>query len=148
MQSLRVYFEQLRGTIYLPMIYRFLGAKIGYLSEVASTEKVCPDGLTIGDHSFIADDVALGGSHIEAGYLTTAPVVIGNRSFVGNGSMVPGGTELGDGCLVGLASLAPIYGEPNKTYLGSPPLEVGAREGLSGNNSLTYTPPRAWIIGR
>ena len=130
------------------MLYRFLGAKIGKLSEVASTEGICPDGLSIGDYSFIADDVIMGGSHIEAGFLTTGPVVVGDRAFLGNGSMVTSGSELGNDSLVGLASLAPPYAEPDKTYLGSPPLEIGAREKKSGDTSVTYDPPRSWIVQR
>src|SRR6266702_3267118 len=63
-------------------------------------------------------------ARVEGGWMTLAPTRLGRRSFVGNGAVVPPGTELGDGSLVGVLSVPPAAsGEAaraNTSWMGSP----------------------------
>lgn len=67
LDSLALYTKQLRGTVYLPLWYRLMGARLGRFTEVSSFEHVSAERLTLGDQAFLADDIVVGRPHIEAG---------------------------------------------------------------------------------
>jgi non-ribosomal peptide synthetase-like protein len=99
--------------------------------------------LTIGADSFVADGVMLGDEHIEGGWMTLRPTVIGNRSFLGNGAFVPDGSVLPDDVLIGVQSKVPDNAsmQPGDTWVGNPPIILPAREQLAGfDPSLTFNP--------
>ncbi|NEX59527.1 Pls/PosA family non-ribosomal peptide synthetase [Noviherbaspirillum galbum] len=134
------------ATVYSPFWYRLLGAKVGKDAEISSALGVVPDMLTLGDETFIADAVMLGDEHIDGGWMTMQPTVISRRSFVGNGSYIPDGTILPENMLVGVHSRAPSNAQmqPGDTWLGSPPINLPAREGTTGYpESLTFRPSPA-----
>lgn len=152
MSSLGGYTKQLRGSIYLPMWYKVMGAKMGTHAEISSYTNVWAEKLTLGDHVFVADDVIVGPPHVEDGILTHEAVTIGNRAFVGNGSLVRSGTKIPDMTLVGVQSLAPKTSEPHETYVGSPPFKI-KREGKAGGatsaaEAATYNPKTHMLILR
>lgn len=152
MNSLAGYTKQLRGSIYLPMWYRVMGAEMGTHAEISSYVNVCPEKLSLGDHVFVADDVIVGPVHVEDGIVTHERVRIGNRAFVGNASVVRHGTRIPDQTLVGVQSLAPKSAEPKETYVGSPPFKI-KREGKavgsdSAAEAATYNPLLHMLIGR
>ncbi|MEB0045634.1 MULTISPECIES: Pls/PosA family non-ribosomal peptide synthetase [unclassified Pseudomonas] len=131
------------ATVYAPFWYRLLGAKVGRDAEISSAQGVIPDMLTLGDETFIADAVMLGDEHIDGGWMSMRPTVISNRSFVGNGSYIPDGTVLPENVLIGVHSSAPRNSElaDGDTWLGSPPINLPAREQVSGYpESLTFHP--------
>ena len=131
------------ATVYAPSWYRLLGAKVGRDAEISSALGLVPDMLTLGDESFIADAVMLGDEHIDGGWMTMQPTVISRRSFVGNGSYIPDGTILPENVLIGVHSSAPDNDKmrDGDTWLGSPPINLPAREQTSGfPESLTYRP--------
>ena len=131
------------ATVYAPMWYRLLGAKVGKNAEISTAMGVVPDMLTLGDETFIADAVMLGDDEVDGGWMTLQPTVIGHRSFVGNGAYVPDGTMLPENVLIGVQSCTP----PNDviregdTWMGSPSLRLPARETHTGfPEALTYHP--------
>ncbi|NAT23260.1 Pls/PosA family non-ribosomal peptide synthetase [Pseudomonas syringae] len=131
------------ATVYSPFWYRLLGAKVGRDAEISSAQGVIPDMLTLGDETFIADAVMLGDERIDGGWMTLQPTVISNRSFVGNGSYISDGTVLPENVLIGVHSCAPHNSElaDGDTWLGSPPINLPAREQVSGApESLTFKP--------
>ncbi|RMU83812.1 Amino acid adenylation [Pseudomonas coronafaciens pv. porri] len=131
------------ATVYSPFWYRLLGAKVGRDAEISSAQGVIPDMLTLGDETFIADAVMLGDERIDGGWMTLQPTSISNRSFVGNGSYIPDGTVLPENVLIGVHSCAPRNDEitDGDTWLGSPPINLPAREQSSGApESLTFKP--------
>jgi non-ribosomal peptide synthetase-like protein len=133
----------LYATVYAPWWYRLLGARVGRGTEISTALGVVPDMLTIGADSFVADGVMLGDEHIEGGWMTLRPTVIGNRSFLGNGAFVPDGSVLPDDVLIGVQSKVPDNAsmQPGDTWVGNPPIILPAREQLAGfDPSLTFNP--------
>ena len=131
------------ATIYAPFWYRLLGAKVGRNAEISSALGVVPDMLTLGDETFIADAVMLGDEQIDGGWMSVQPTVISRRSFVGNGAYVPDGTTLPENVLIGVHTRTPRNEQMREgdTWLGSPPINLPAREQLSGfPESLTFRP--------
>jgi non-ribosomal peptide synthetase-like protein len=131
------------ATVYAPFWYRLLGAKVGRDAEISSALGLVPDMLTLGDETFIADAVMLGDEHIDGGWMTMQPTVISRRSFVGNGAYIPDGTTLPENVLIGVHSTAPANAQmqDGDTWLGSPPINLPAREQTSGfPEYLTYRP--------
>ncbi|MES2091858.1 MAG: Pls/PosA family non-ribosomal peptide synthetase, partial [Pseudomonadota bacterium] len=122
------------ATVYAPLWYRLLGAKVGRDAEISSALGLVPDMLTLGDETFIADAVMLGDESIDGGWMTMQPTVISRRSFVGNGSYIPDGTTLPENVLIGVHSTVPANDKirDGDTWLGSPPINLPARETVTG----------------
>lgn len=83
--------------------------------------------------------------------MTLRPTRIGHRSFVGNGAYLPDGTDLPEDVLIGVQSRVPENGRvrPGETWMGSPPINLPAREVTSGfPDTLTFHPSWLRRIGR
>ena len=123
LENMRDILEPFYATIYMPPLFRWLGAKIGKGSEISTAMQINPDLLEVGTGCFLADACLVGGQRIHGGVIEVLPVYIGNRTFIGNSAMVPGGTVIGDDCLIGVGSTPPV-GEwmvPHGTWwLGAP----------------------------
>ncbi|MGD1073177.1 MAG: Pls/PosA family non-ribosomal peptide synthetase [Bryobacteraceae bacterium] len=139
----------LHATLFLKSWYRALGAKLGRYVELSTAITTTPDLLDIADDCFVADDVSLGAARVEGGWLTLAPTRLGRRAFVGNGAVIPAGTTLGAGSLVGVLTVAP--GDQKQSarvgacWLGSPPLFLPRRQsGADFPEQATYRPTR-WL---
>lgn len=139
------------ATVYAPFWYRLLGARIGRNAEISTAMGLIPDMLTLGDDCFIADGVMLGDEEVDGGWMSVDYTVIGPRSFVGNGAYVPDGTTLPHDVLIGVQSKAPATEQmqPGQTWVGSPALELPARETLHGfPDALTFRPSPWRRLGR
>ncbi|MGJ7511826.1 Pls/PosA family non-ribosomal peptide synthetase [Variovorax sp. GT1P44] len=139
------------ATLFAPMWYRLLGAKVGRNAEISTALGVVPDMLTLGDDTFIADAVLLGDEEIDGGWMSMRPTVISRRSFVGNGAYLPDGTTLPENVLIGVLGRAP---DPaalriGDTWVGSPAVRLPAREAPTGHPaSLTFNPSPMRRLGR
>src|SRR5206468_1116456 len=96
---------------------------------------------------------SLGAARIERGWVTVAPTRLGRRAFVGNGAVVPKGTTLGDGSLVGVLSISPTApdeaGRPGASWLGSPPIALPRRPASTPfPEETTYRPTRTLRLQR
>jgi non-ribosomal peptide synthetase-like protein len=122
----------LHATVYLAPWYRALGARIGKSVELSTATSTTPDLLELGDESTVADEVSLGTPRTEGGWMVVGSTVLGRRSFVGNSAVIPAGTTLGDRTLCGVLSIPPSgeaeSSRPDKTWLGSPPIELPRRQ--------------------
>jgi non-ribosomal peptide synthetase-like protein len=133
------------ATIYILPWLRLMGAKIGRRAEVAMVGQLVPDLMIIGDESFLADGSTIGGRRFFRGCVQLGISRIGRRTFLGNSSLLPTGTSLGDGSLLGVLSLAPGStgsSVPDGTeWLGSPPFQLPHRKPVEGFDvSHTYRP--------
>jgi non-ribosomal peptide synthetase-like protein len=143
----------LHATLYIAPWYRALGAKLGRFVELSTATSATPDLLEIGDGGTIADEVSLGAPRIENGWMTLAPTRLGRRAFAGNGAVIPQGTTLGDGALVGVLSLAPKDPSeavrPNGSWMGSPPISLPRRQASAPfPDKQTFCPPRRMRVAR
>ena len=135
------------ATVYISSYFRALGARIGKRTEISTASNVTPVLLTIKDESFIADAVTLGEADARAQQLILAETTIGNRTFVGNSALIPQGTVLGDGMLIGVLSIPPEADEMKtndaKNWFGSPSIAMPQRqESQSFDNKLTFHPTK------
>ncbi|MGB8250929.1 MAG: Pls/PosA family non-ribosomal peptide synthetase, partial [Azonexus sp.] len=139
------------ATVYSPFWYRLLGARVGRGAEISTAQGLIPDLLTLGDETFIADAVMLGDEAIDGGWMSLRPTVISQRSFVGNGAYVPDGTVIPENVLIGVHSHVPANDamRPGDTWLGSPAINLPAREQTAGfPEELTFRPSKRRRIGR
>ncbi|MFI9724045.1 Pls/PosA family non-ribosomal peptide synthetase [Streptomyces sp. NPDC052396] len=142
--------HSLYSTLYLVPFLRALGARTGRWAEVATVSFVDPDLLEIGERSFVADIAVVAPAVFHRGRIALAPATVGDRAFVGNGALVPGGSRLGDRSLLGVHSLAPDGPiEPETTWLGSPALFLPRREASrSFPAKYTFAPTKGLIAAR
>lgn len=140
------------ATLYLPPLLRLLGATIGKRAEISTVVQISPDLLIVDDESFLADGAMIGGRRIHGGLVEIRENRIGRRTFVGNGALVPPGVDLGNECLLGVASTPPSDHQrvPDGTrWLGSPPfLLPRTQQDASFTDSTTYQPARALVVQR
>ena len=138
----------LYATVFISPVFRLLGSKIGDNTEISTASNVSHGLLEIGKESFIADAVSLGEFDVRNQKMYLEKTTIGNQCFIGNSAMVPQGTVIQDGNLVGVLSIAPsakrFSDNPTmKNWFGSPPLAMPQRDkGTQFDNTLTYFPTK------
>ncbi len=137
----------LHATLFVKPWYRALGARLGRSVEVSTAATTTPDMLDIEDDCTIADEVSLGAARVEKGWLTLAPTRLGRRVFVGNNAVIPAGTMLGAGALVGVLTVAPAdpaqAARSGACWLGSPPIFLPRRQpGAGFPEHTTFRPTR------
>ena len=140
------------ATVYLPPFLRALGAKIGRGTEISTVSHINPDALEIGAGSFLADACLVGGERIHNGVVQTTAVKIGEKSFIGNSALVPGGCTLGNGVLIGVASTPPenVSTVADDTrWLGAPGFQLPtAQRPCCFADATIFTPTWAMKIER
>ena len=138
--------SSLYATIYMRAWYRLMGAKIGKDSEISTNLAGRYDLTEIGEKCFIADEVVLGDEEIYRGWMILEPVKTGDRVFVGNDAVVPPGTSIPSGTLIGIKSRPPGHGvemAEGDIWFGSPPMKLPVRQRFDDvGSNWTYAPPR------
>jgi non-ribosomal peptide synthetase-like protein len=135
----------LYASVFASSWLRLLGAKVGRDAEISTAEGVIPNLLQLGEGSFIADGALLGDEEQRDGWMHLQGTVIGRRTFIGNGAYVPDGAAFPDDVLLGVQSSAPANNllAPGQTWMGSPPMQLPARETISTPDpALTFHPAR------
>ncbi len=143
----------IHATLYIGAWYRALGSKIGRSVELSTATSLTPDLLYLGEGCTVADEVSLGAPHVEAGWMTLAPTMLGRRTFVGNSAVIPAGTVTPPETLLGVLSTPPSQPGSVKrhgtSWLGSPPIELPRREKSTAfSNETTYSPSKKLRIKR
>lgn len=140
------------ATIYFPSLMRALGAKVGKGSEVSTVSHMTPHLLEVGEGCFLADACIVGGHRIHGGIMQVEPVRIGDRTFIGNSALVPGGVSIGSNTLIGVGSTPPdgMCCVPDNTrWLGSPSFELPrTAQGFCFEEQTLFAPTRAAIAER
>lgn len=141
------------ATLYIVPFLRALGVKIGRRAEVSTARGLQFELLEIGDESFVADAVLMGDTVIRGNELTLKKTKLEPRAFAGNASLLPQGTTLPTGSLVGVLSIAPPLDKPlqqDTSCFGSPPVLMPARqkEEGTGDSSLLFNPSPGRIATR
>jgi non-ribosomal peptide synthetase-like protein len=124
--------KSLYATLYLPPWLRLTGAKIGKRAEISTVNYISTDLLKIGNESFLADSVNVGPPVVINGYMIIRTTELGTRSFLGNSAVLPTGSKVADGCLIGVLSIIPSLAEDaqmqDASWLGSPPMYLPNRQ--------------------
>jgi non-ribosomal peptide synthetase-like protein len=144
--------SSLYATVYMRNWYRLMGAKIGKDAEISTNLAGRYDLTEIGEKCFIADEVVLGDEDIRRGWMFLKPVKTGARVFVGNDAVVPAGTSIPDGTLIGIKSRPPSDNSlmtGNDVWFGSPPIKLPVRQRFDNvAANWTYEPSRWRRLGR
>jgi non-ribosomal peptide synthetase-like protein len=143
----------LYASLYLPPWFRLLGAKMGRNAEISTAAAATPDLLNIDDESFIADSAFLGAPHIDKGQVTIGVTRLGKRAFIGNSALIPSGSAIGDGSLIGVLSTPPLgvpgASAPSTSWVGSPAIFLPQRQtSKSFSEETTYRPTRKLYFQR
>ena len=138
------------ATVYMRGWYRAMGMKIGRDSEVSSSFAGLYDLVEIGDKCFLGDRAVLGEEEIRHGWMTLGRVKVGDKVFVGNAAIVPPGSTLGDGSLIGVYTRAPGGDQvkANDTWYGSPAIRLPVRQNFKTDNQLWTFEPTRWMRTR
>ncbi len=133
------------ATVYMRAWYRLMGAKIGKDAEISTNLAGRYDLVEIGEKCFIADEVVLGDEEIRDGWMRLSRVRTGARVFVGNDAVVPIGSDIPEGALIGIKSKPPANElmKPGDTWFGTPPIRLPVRQRFDGGGAnWTYEAPR------
>jgi non-ribosomal peptide synthetase-like protein len=138
----------LYATVYMCSWYRLMGAKIGKDAEISASPGGRYDLTEIGEKCFIADEVVLGDENVRRGWMTLEPIRTGDRVFVGNSAVLPPGTNIPDGCLIGIKSVPPdparVTMAPGDIWFGSPPINLPGRQRFDNIPAEWTFEPSKW----
>ncbi len=137
--------SSLFATVYMRGWYRLMGARIGKDAEISTNLSGRYDLIDIGEKCFIADEVVLGDEEIRRGWMILRKVKTGARVFVGNDGVIPVGSIIPDGALIGIKSKPPANEAmaPGDTWFGTPPIKLPVRQRFDGGGAnWTYEAPR------
>lgn len=139
-------------SLYFPRVLKLLGAKTGKNVEMGEAPFIIPDFLDIESGGFTASGVAIAWPCVFGGAIRYGDVKIREKAFVGNASLLPAGTSMGAGSLLGCMSIPPqgkLAGKEGSAWLGSPPMYLPAREIIGGfPDELTFNPPKRLVLLR
>lgn len=141
------------ATVYISLLFRALGAKVGKNTEISTASSVTHPLLEIGRNAFVADAVTLGESDVRGQQLILDRTVIGNNSFVGNSALIPQGYNLPGRMLIGVLSTPPdkeqLAGNKAKDWFGSPAIALPRRQASrTFATELTAKPTPGVVLAR
>lgn len=141
------------ATVYVSLLFRALGSKVGSNTEISTASSVTHPLLEIGGDAFVADAVTLGEADVRGQQLILDKTVIGDNSFVGNSALIPQGYKLPSRMLIGVLSTPPSDEQLNSSdardWFGSPAIPLPRRqESRTFSATLTLRPSPARLLGR
>ena len=142
--------SSLFATIFMRAWYRLMGARIGQGAEISTNLSGRYDIVGIGAGNFIADEVVFGDEEVRRGWMHLEPVETGDRVFVGNDAVVPPGSSIPEGMLLGIKSKPPANDRmaPGDTWFGSPAIKLPTRQRVDLGAAATYEPSLRMKLGR
>jgi non-ribosomal peptide synthetase-like protein len=136
----------LYASMYTRPWFRLMGIKVGRGTEISVTTGLNPL-VSFGELSQCTDDIGFCGVRSRDGWVAIEPIEIGDHTFLGPGSILRGGTQLGDDSLLGVMTLSPRRPESGTSWLGVPALEL-PRVPDATDPSRTVNPPRRLKLAR
>jgi non-ribosomal peptide synthetase-like protein len=136
----------LYASMYTRPWFCLMGLKIGRGTEISVTTGLNPL-VTFGELSQCTDDIGFCGVRSRDGWIAVEPIEIGDHTFLGPGSILRGGTRLGNDSLLGVMTLSPRRPDDGTSWLGAPPLEL-PRVPDAIDPSRTLNPPRRLKLAR
>src|SRR6202012_5150109 len=130
----------LYASLYTRPWFRLMGLKVGRGTEISVTTGLNPL-VTFGELSQCTDDIGFCGVRARDGWIAIEPIEIGDRSFLGPGSILRGGARRDDDSLLGVMTLAPQRPDAGTSWLGTPALEL-PRVPDAADPSRTVNPPK------
>ncbi|HEX7851967.1 MAG TPA: amino acid adenylation domain-containing protein [Sphingomonas sp.] len=133
--------EWLSGTLFWSKWLRLAGMNIGAKCEISTILDVVPELISIGEETFFADGIYLGGAEVRQGAVRLAPVRLGRNTFLGNHAVIPAGETLPDDILIGIGTVADSsLIERGQSRFGHPSFDLPRREIVEADRRLTHDP--------
>lgn len=133
--------EWLTGTMFWRGWLRLAGMKLGRDCEISTIIDVVPELVEIGEGTFFADGIYLGGAWVKQGRATLGQVTLGRNTFLGNHAVIPPGVTLPPDILIGIATVAdPAVIAQGQSRFGHPSFDLPRREVIEVDRSLTHDP--------
>ena len=136
----------LYASLYTRPWFRLMGLKVGRGTEISVTTGLNPL-VSFGELSQCTDDIGFCGVRSRDGWIAVEPIEIGDHTFLGPGSILRGGTQLGNDSLLGVMTLSPRRPEDGTSWLGVPALEL-PRVPDATDAARTVNPPRRLKLAR
>jgi non-ribosomal peptide synthetase-like protein len=136
----------LYASMYTRPWFRLMGLKIGRGTEISVTTGLNPL-VSFGELSQCTDDIGFCGVRSRDGWTAVEPIEVGDHTFLGPGSILRGGTKLGNDSLLGVMTLSPRRPDDGTSWLGVPALEL-PRVPDATDASRTINPPRRLKLAR
>jgi non-ribosomal peptide synthetase-like protein len=141
--------QWLYGTLFWPHWLRLAGMKIGRGCEISGLIDTVPELIEIGDRTFCADGIYLGGPRVHRGTVELGTVRLGRNTFLGNGVIIRGGQHLPDDILLGVCTTAdPAKIRPGTAWFGHPPFQLPQRQVVQVDHRLTHAPAAIRVVNR
>jgi non-ribosomal peptide synthetase-like protein len=136
----------LYASLYTRPWLRLMGIDVGRGTEISVATGLNPL-VSFGELSQCTDDIAFLTTRSRDGWMAVEPIAMGDRSFLGPGSILRGGTRLGDDSLLGVMTLSPEQPADGTSWLGVPALEL-PRKPDAADPARTVSPPRRLKLAR
>lgn len=136
----------LSGSPLLPPYLRLLGARVGRHAHIASGDIALPTFTEIGEAASVGYGVQIQPYHVEDGWITVRPVVVGQRAFVGASCQLAGGASIGAGASLAEHSAAgrgQVIG-PGEHWQGSPSSRLMDRDVALDAMAKGTEAPQKW----
>jgi non-ribosomal peptide synthetase-like protein len=130
----------LGGALFWPVWLRWAGMKIGRRCEISSILDTVPELVEIGEGTFLADGIYVGGPRLHRGTVTLAATRLGNGVYLGNHVVIPAGSVLPDNVLLGVCTVVGDAMRNGGSWFGHPPFELPRREVVECDRRLTFQP--------
>jgi non-ribosomal peptide synthetase-like protein len=140
--------DWLSGTILWPLWLRAAGMRVGRSCEISTIIDVVPELIRIGDESFLADGIYLGGPTIHRGRVTLSQTSLAKNTFIGNHAVIPGGQQLPPDILIGICTVASDEIESGSSWFGLPAFRLPRREVINLDRRLTHHPSAIRYLNR
>jgi non-ribosomal peptide synthetase-like protein len=122
---------------------------VGRGCEISTITDVVPELVEIGDESFFADGIYLGGPRVYQSSVTLARTRLGVNTFLGNHSVVAAGQQLPDDTLLGVCTVADdTVVREGTAWFGHPPFELPRRADVQVDRALTHEPSLVRYLNR
>ncbi len=129
------------GSLFWPVWLRAAGMKIGRNSEISTIIDCVPEQVQIGEETFFADGIYLAPPKLHRGTCTIAQTTVAERTFVGNHSVIPSGSQMADDVLLGVCTVADASKMVEGTsWFGNPSFELPKRQVVEMDRELTHNP--------
>jgi non-ribosomal peptide synthetase-like protein len=131
----------LYGSLFWPYWLRLAGMTVGRDCEISSLIDTIPETVTIGSKNFFADGIYVGGARLHRGTVTVRHTTFGSSTFLGNGAIIPAGTQMPNDILLGICTVAdPATMRPGSAWFGHPAFELPHREVIDYDPAFTFDP--------
>jgi non-ribosomal peptide synthetase-like protein len=130
----------LAGALFWPVWLRWAGMKVGRGCEISTILDTVPELVEIGEGTFLADGIYVGGPRLHRGTVTLAATRLGSGVYLGNHVVIPAGSVLPDNVLLGVCTVVGEHMRNGGSWFGHPPFELPRREVVECDRRLTYNP--------